>query len=49
MLGDVTFVGVKELFAKKLTIINSTLAHVALKNSRYRSLNTLMYFQYKYF
>jgi hypothetical protein len=44
-----TLVGAKELFAKELIIINSTLAHVTYKNSRCISLNTLMYLQYKYF
>jgi hypothetical protein len=44
---DATFAGAKELFTKE-SIINSTLAHVALKKVRCISLNTLMYLQYKY-
>ncbi len=43
-----TLEGAKELFAKELAIINSTFVHVALKKYRYTSMNTLMYFQYKY-
>jgi hypothetical protein len=44
MAQDATFVCAKELFAKELFIINSTFVHVI-----HVSLNTLMYFQYKYF
>ncbi len=43
MSQDATFVGAKELFAKKSTIINFTFVHVTYKNSRCISLNTLMY------
>jgi hypothetical protein len=32
MLQDATFVGAKELSTKELAIINSTFAHVELKN-----------------
>ncbi len=49
MPQDATFVGAKELFAKKLTIINFAFVHVTYKNSTCISLNILMYLQYKYF
>jgi hypothetical protein len=48
-MQHLTLVGAKELSVKELAIINSTLVYVALKKSRCMNLNTLMYFQYKYF
>jgi hypothetical protein len=43
MPQDVTLVGAKELFTKESAIINFSLAHVTWKDSKYISLNTLMY------
>jgi hypothetical protein len=49
MPQDVTLTGAKELFAKEWTIIDCVVVHVIKKNSRCIILNTLVYFQHKYF
>jgi hypothetical protein len=50
MPQDATLVSAKELFAKKIQLLSILHLFMKLeKNSKCINLNTLMYFQYKYF